>query len=196
MNTLSNALHYALPLIGTILLVMGIKTHRINYVIASLWLSLISIVLHYQMAGGEILGSYFGYQNATIYTLNLLVLIITLLYLFFKVTMFQGKLSRYISGVVSISLIVGSLLLLINLWINARFIENRRLGTPVLQVATFSPLKYCTYHYVFYKIGMDGKINYMCPNHYGIIPSVGHVDVLPDVILNQLAQHIKGSPNK
>lgn len=196
MNTLSNALHYALPLIGTILLVMGIKTHRINYVIASLWLSLISIVLHYQMAGGEILGSYFGYQNAAIYTLNLLVLIITLLYLFFKVTMFQGKLSRYISGVVSISLIVGSLLLLINLWINARFIENRRLGTPVLQVATFSPLKYCTYHYVFYKIGMDGKINYMCPNHYGIIPSVGHVDVLPDVILNQLAQHIKGSPNK
>ena len=196
MNTLSNALHYALPLIGTILLVMGIKTHRINYVIASLWLSLISIVLHYQMAGGEILGSYFGYQNAAIYTLNLLVLIITLLYLFFKITMFQGKLSRYISGVVSISLIVGSLLLLINLWINARFIENRRLGTPVLQVATFSPLKYCTYHYVFYKIGMDGKINYMCPNHYGIIPSVGHVDVLPDVILNQLAQHIKGSPNK
>ncbi len=191
MNTLSEALHGLLPLIGAVLLVIGIKIERVNYIIAALWLSLIALFLHYQTAGGEILGSYFGYKNAAIYTLNILVLMVTLLYLFFKLPLLQSKLPRYVTGIISAILIVGSLLLLTNLWVNARFIENRRPGTPVLQVATFTPLDYCAYRYVFYKVGVDGKISYMCPNYYGIIPSVGHLEVLPYVVLNHLTQHMK-----
>ena len=191
MDTLSNVLHDLLPLIGVILLVIGIKMKRFNYIIAALWLSLIALMLHYQTAGGEILGSYFGYKNATIYTLNLAVLIITILYLLFKLPILQGRLARYVTGFLSTGLIIGGLLILTNLWINALFIENRLPGTPVFQVASFAPLNYCSYHYVFYKVGTDKKISYMCPDHYGIIPSVGHLDVLPDVVLKQLAQRIK-----
>lgn len=196
MNTLSNILHHLLPLLSVILLVIGIKIERVNYIIAALWLSLIALVLHYQTAGGEILGSYFGYQNASIYTLNLLVVITTLVYLFIKIPIFQGNLFRYVTGIFSSCLIVGSVFLLINLWINACFIENRRPGTPVLQIARLTPLNYCTHRYLFYKVSVDGQISYMCPNHYGIIPSIGHLDSLPDVILNQSAQHIKESTSK
>jgi hypothetical protein len=191
MNTLSNALHDLLPLLGAISLIIGIKRKNFNYIIAALWLSLIALLLHYQIAGGELLGSYFGYQNAAIYTVNILILLITTLYLFFKLPLFQGKTFRYLTRFISAGLIVGSLLLLINLWINACFIENRRPGTPVLQIATFTPLGYCSHRYVFYRVGVDGKISYMCPDYYGIIPSVGHLEVLPDVVINHLIPHTK-----
>ncbi len=188
MDTLSNLLHELLPLIGVVLLIAGLNLHRINYLIAALWLSLIAMLLHYQTAGGEILGTYFGYKNAAIYTLNLLVLISTLLCLFFKLPLFQGKLSRYIASFLSACLILGSLLLLINLWMNAHFIENRKLGTPIMQVATFGPLSYCGYRHVYYKVDLDNQINYMCPNYYKIIPSIGHLDISPELLLNQLTR--------
>ena len=191
MNILSNALHDLLPLLGAISLIIGIKMERVNYIIAALWLCLIALLLHYQTAGGEILGSYFDYQNAAIYSVNIVVLLATILYLFLKLPLFKGTLFRYLTGFISAGLVVGCLLLLINLWINAHFIENRRPGTPVLQIATFTPLDYCSYRYVFYKVGLDGKISYMCPDYYGVIPSVGHLDVLPDVVLNHLLPHVK-----
>ena len=191
MNTLSNLLHDFLPLLGAILLIIGIRTNRINYLIAALWLSLIALLLHYQTAGGEILGSYFGYKNAAIYTVNLVVLLTTLLDLFSRLPRLRSKLTRYSTGFISSCLVVGSLLLLINLWVNARFIENRRLGTPIMQVATFTPLPYCNYRYVFYKVGVEGKISYMCPNYYGIIPSIGQLDVSPNFVLNHFDQQLK-----
>lgn len=191
MDTLSNLLHELLPLLSGVLLILGIKRTRVNYLIAALWLSLIALWLHYQAAGGEILGTYFGYKNASIYTLNLIVLISTLLCLFFKPPLLQGKISRYLTALASVALVIGSLLLLINLWINAYFIENRRLGSPILQVATFTPLKYCSSRYVFYKAGFDNQISYMCPNYYGIIPSIGDLLVSPDFLLNQLKNHPK-----
>ena len=188
MNTLSDILHDVLPLLGVILLFIGIKLNRINYIVSALWLSLIGFMLHYQTAGGEILGSYFGYKNAAIYSINLLVLITSLLFLFFKLPLLQGRRLRYATGFTSACLVVGSFLLLTNLWINARFIENRRPGTPILQIATFTTLDYCSYHYVFYKVRNDGKISYMCPNYYGIIPSIGQVDISPSLILNHLVE--------
>lgn len=191
MDTLSNLLHIFLPLLGMALLLVGIITERLNYTIAALWISFIALLLHYQTAGGEILGTYFGYKNATIYTVNLLVLIISLICLFFKHPSLQKKTIRYITGFVSACLIVGSILLLINLWMNAYFIENRRPGTPIMQVATFLPLDYCTYRYVFYKVGTDGSINYLCPNYYGIIPSIGHLEVSPEFLLNHLTKQLK-----
>lgn len=196
MNSLSTAIHDLLPLLGVILLVIGIKTDRISYIITALWVSLPGLILHYQTAGGEILGSYFGYKNSGIYTLNLLVLLTTLFYLFLKLSFLQGQLTRYITRFVSTFLIIGSLLLLINLWINAIFIENRQQGTPILQVASFKPLDYCAYRYVFYRVGVDGKISYMCPDHYGIIPSVGHLDVSPDFVLNHLTQQLINAKSK
>ncbi len=190
MNTLSTLLYDLLPLVGVILLVIGIKTERMNYVITALWLCLISLLLHYQTAGGEILGSYFGYEHAAVYSVNLLVLLISLLYLFFKAPVLQNKHIRYATGFISACLVVGGSLLLINLWMNANFIENRRPGTPVMQVATFTALDYCSYRYVFYRVSLDGKISYLCPDHYGIIPSIGHLDVSPDFVLNHLVHQI------
>lgn len=191
MNTLPDTLYVLLPIVGAILLAIGIKTNRVNYLIAALWLCLISLMFQYQTAGGEVLGTYFDYQHASVYSFNLIVLIITLLCLFYKIPFMQGKRSRYIMGLLSACTVVGGLLLLTNLWVNAWFIETKHAGTPIMQVATFKPLDYCSYRYVFYKVGQDGKISYMCPNHYGIIPSIGYLDVSPDFVLNHLVQQVQ-----
>ena len=191
MNQLSSVLHDLLPLLAIIFLLIGLNTQRINYVISALWLSLIALLLHYQTAGGEILGTYFNYKNAAIYSINLVVLITTLLCLFYRLPLFQGKRTRYATGFLSAFMVIGGLLLLINLWMNACFIENRRPGTPIMQVATYTALPYCSYHYVFYKVGMDGKIGYLCPNHYGIIPSSGTLELSPTFLLNQLGQQLR-----
>ena len=190
MNTLSNLLHILLPLLGIILLLAGIMAVRINFIIAALWIGLTALLLDYQSAGGEILGTFFGYKNAAIYTVNFLVLLISFIYLFFRHPFLQKNAIRYITGFVSACLVVGGIILLINLWMNACFIENRRPGTPVMQVATFLPVNYCTYRYVFYKVGSDGSINYLCPNYYGIVPSIGHLEVSPAFLLNYLTKQL------
>ncbi len=191
MNMLLDLLHDWLPALAVIMLVVGLKKDSINYIIAALWVSLIALLLHYQTAGGEILGTYFNYRNAGIYSINLLVLMTTLLCLFYKLPIFHGKCSRYATALVSICLVIASLLLLINLWINACFIEHRSPGTPIMQVATFTKLPYCNYRYVFYKVNTDNKISYLCPNYYGIIPSVGKLDVSSKLLLKQLGQDMK-----
>ena len=192
MNILQQVIHYLLPFLSAGLLIVGIKTHRINFLIAALWLALIALLIQYQASGREILGHYFDYQNAALYTISLLVLIISLMYLFLELPLLQGKLAQYISSLIFTFLSVSSALLMINLWMNAYFIENKRPGTPIMQVASLIPLDYCPYKYVFYKIGLDGKISYLCPNHYGIIPTIGHLDVSPDFVLNHLIEQAKG----
>ncbi|KTC65881.1 type I secretion system LssZ [Legionella adelaidensis] len=70
MNILTHVINYLLPLLGLLLLILGIVRRGINYVMVALWLSLIAFLLNYQMAGGEVLGSYFDYHHASIYTLK------------------------------------------------------------------------------------------------------------------------------
>jgi multisubunit Na+/H+ antiporter MnhE subunit len=188
MNLLLNTLNNLIPLLGVIFLFTGINAQRINFIIAAFWLSLIGLILHYQTAGGELLGSYFGYQNATLYSINLLVLVASILYLLFRLPLFKKRSYRYLLGLIAACLIIGVAILLTNLWVNAHFIEHKKPGTPVLQVATASPIVYCNYRYVFYRIDNDGKVSYMCPNYYGILPSVGHLDVTPEFVLHHLAQ--------
>ena len=191
MALLSGSLYYLMLMASGIFLILGIKKDRINYIISALWLSVIALLLHYQAAGGEILGSYFGYKNAAIYGLNLIVMVITIICLFLKVPLFQNKNIRIITTLVAIIISLGSLILIINLSINAFFIENRRFGTPILQVATFKKNDYCGYRYIFYKVTTDGKINYMCPDHYLIFPSVGELNTSPEYVLKNLLQDLQ-----
>lgn len=191
MYTISSVIFYLLPLLGFILLLIGVRNNKTNVLLTALWISLIALLLLYRISGGEILGSYFDYKNTAIYTFNFLVLITTLFFLFFKLPLLQNKWLRYASSGVSIGVLIGGLLLLTNLWINARFIENRQAGTPILQMATFKPANYCSYRYVFFKVGIDGRISYMCPNYYGIIPSIGVLEVSPSFVLNHLAEQMK-----
>jgi len=186
MAMLSSSLYYLMLMASGIFLIIGIKKDKINYIVSALWLSVLALLLHYQAAGGEILGSYFGYKNATIYGLNLIVMIITIICLFLKVPLFKHKKIRIITTLFTISIILGGLILIINLSINALFIENRRFGTPILQVATFKINEYCGYRYIFYKVANDGKINYMCPDHYLIFPSTGVLDTSPEYVLKNL----------
>ena len=196
MDTFLTILHNLFPLLGIILLVIGLKIDRISYIIVALWVSLIALILHYQSADGEILGNYFGYKNAAIYTLNLLVIIASLIYLFLNLPLKQRKKLRPLSICISLCLIIGSLLLMINLWINAVFIENKRPGTPILQVATFSSLPYCSYRYVFYKVTTDGKVGYLCPVHYGLIPSTGQLESMPSFLLQHMGNGSKEQQHK
>lgn len=177
-------IHVILPLLALGLLIIGLLKDRIYCVIASLWLSLIALVIHYQASGGEILGSYFNYFNAFFYTLNLFILCITLSRVIYHLT--DGNtLFRYVNTIILLFIVVSCSLLTINLWINADFIEHRVHGTPVMQVTLAQKTEYCSYNYLFYTMTKAGTVAYLCPNYYGLIPSFGTLNVEPDFIKMQ-----------
>ncbi|RYB52624.1 type I secretion system protein LssZ, partial [Legionella pneumophila] len=47
MHILAKVIHCLFPLIALTLLIIGIKRNAIYYIISSLWISLISLVIHY-----------------------------------------------------------------------------------------------------------------------------------------------------
>lgn len=190
MSYVRDLAHIILPLISLLLLIIGIKNRYKNYVIFALWINILAIIIHYQLAGGEILGSYFNYFQSFIYSINLLTLLACLTYLILnsdsKTTVF-----RYLSGLIVAISFIGVGFLLINLWINAWFIEHRMPNTPILQVALFKKLDYCSYRYIFYKVSENGSLGFMCPNYYGLIPSVGVLTTTPEFIQRQLPFNLK-----
>lgn len=190
MYTLAKVIHCLFPLIALILLIIGIKRKAIQFVISSLWLSLISLSIHYQSSGGELLGSYFNILNAAIYSFNLIVLVTCLIQIISHLST-KRKIVKYITSFIQSFLVLCSFLVITNLWINAYFIENRMPGTPVMQVALFKKVNYCNYKYIFYNVAKDGAVTYLCPNYYGLIPSIGRLDISPDFIATQLSIPIK-----
>ncbi|HAU0197920.1 TPA: type I secretion system protein LssZ, partial [Legionella pneumophila] len=54
-------------------------------------------------------------------------------------------------------------------------------------VALLEKPDYCNYRYIFYKVALDGTVYYLCPNHYGLIPSIGRLSISPDFIASQLS---------
>ncbi|KTD21733.1 hypothetical protein [Legionella londiniensis] len=190
MNTLTNVIQYLLPLLALALLLLGLGKKRVIYIQISLWLALIALLLEYKYAGNEILGTYFDYNHAALYSLALLILLVDLLYIGIKYLKPLNPFYRIAGGFLVACLVTGSILLMVNLWVNAQFIENRFPNTAILQVVTFTPPAYCLSRYIYYKVGTEGKVYYLCPNHYGLIPSIGHLDVVPEFIARQLtAQH-------
>lgn len=186
MYILAKVIHGLFPLIALGLLIIGIKRNTIYYVISALWLSLIALVIHYQSSGSQILGSYFNFLNAAIYSINLIILFIALIKVISHLSS-NSPLFKYTSSLLQSFIVIGSLLVITNLWINAYFIENRMTGTPIMQVALLKKADYCSYRYVFYKVSTDGSVLYLCPNHYGLIPSIGRLSISPDFITTQLS---------
>ena len=186
MYTLAKVIHCLFPLIALIFLIIGIKKNAIYYVISSLWLSLIALAIHYQSSGGQILGSYFNYLNAAIYSINLSILFISLIKIISHLSK-DSSLFKYTSSFIQSFIVMASILVITNLWINAYFIENRLPGTPIMQVALIQKADYCDYRYIFYKVANDGSVLYLCPNHYGLIPSIGRLAISPDFIATQLS---------
>ena len=103
----------------------------------------------------------------------------------------DNRLFHYASSLFNALIFIGSLFVIINLWINAFFIENRMPGTPIMQVSLPKQADYCSYRYIFFKVAKDGSVIYLCPNHYGLIPSVGRLTISPDFIATQLSLPIK-----
>lgn len=186
MFLLAKVIHCLFPLIALALLMIGLKRNSIYYTISALWLSLIALVIHYQASGGEILGSYFNYANTAIYSANLIILVVSLIKVISHLTN-DNPFYKYSSSLLQALIVIGSLLVITNLWMNAYFIENRMAGTPVMQVALLKTPEYCSYRYLFYKVATDGNVVYLCPNHYGLIPSMGRLDISPDFIASQLS---------
>lgn len=184
------------PFIGLAAFLLGIYFKNKNLLILALWVSLISLLMHYRASGGEILGNYFNYLHAVFYSINLFVLLFSILYLFFfPRTKKENLLLRYGEGLVAAGLITGFILIMINVWINALFVENRYPGTPILQVATFSTENYCNYRYIFYTLSKNKKLKYMCPNHYGLLPSVGELSKTPNDLIKQLPAPLQAKFN-
>lgn len=185
MYALAKIIQYFFPLIALIFLIAGIRKNAINYIISSLWLSLIAALIHFQFAGNQIFGTYFDYVNAAFYSFTLLILLTALI----RVIAHLGTTSlifKYTGSFINSFMVVGALLVITNLWINAIFIEEKKSGTPVMQIALFDKPAYCHNKYVFYKIAPDNSVMYLCPNYYGLIASVGRLTTSPDFVTRQL----------
>lgn len=189
MNIVLIVINYLLPLFALTLLFIGLWKQLKRFVFTALLISLLAIVLQYEIAGGELLGTYFNYHNAVIYTLSFIILLTALSYLFIKNKRLQGKYIRYPAGILLVILIGASFIILINIWINASFIANKLPGTSIIQVATFHELNHCKNNYIFYKVDSTGKLLYLCPNHYGLIAKTGIVSARPELIIRQMTQH-------
>ena len=190
MDTLLSTLNFILPILGIILLILGVKRENLTSIVVALWVSLIALLLQYQLAGGEILGTYFDYKNAAVYSANIIILLFALLYILFKAPVLHGKYLSYFTGLLAAVFVTSGVVLIVNLWMNAKFLEERLPGSAIMQVVTFTPPNYCKYRYVLYKVGNDKKVSYLCPNYYGLIPAIGHLEVAPDFLVHQLAQQL------
>lgn len=187
MMALINSVYFVFPIAGLILLFCGLRSRYKQYISMALWVSLIAVLLEYHRAGGEILGSYFNYKHTLVYSINLTVLLVCIIYLLLNsIRKNTITLWRYLSSFIAAVALTGTAILIANLWINARFIENRYPSTPLLQVSTFNPIDYCNYNYVFYKVNPAGEIQYMCPNYFGLLPSVGKLNTAPLYVVQQL----------
>jgi hypothetical protein len=190
MYTLAKLIQDLFPIIALILLIIGSKRNAIYYIISSLWLSLIAVLIHFQFSGNQIFGSYFNYFNAAVYSFNLLVLLIALIRVISHLSV-NSSILKITCSFVNAFMVIGASLVITNLWINAFFIENKMKGTPVMQVALIHKPDYCANKYIFYKVASDSSVMYLCPNHYGLIPSVGHLATSPDFIATQLSLPVK-----
>jgi hypothetical protein len=190
MYTLAQIIYCLFPIIASILIIIGIKKNAIYYIISALWLSIIALITHSQASGGEILGSYFNYFNAISYTFNLIILLISLVNVIAHLNT-DNTIIKSTNALLQAFIIIGSILVTVNIWINAYFIENRKEGTPVMQVALISKPNYCNYRYIFYKVNVSGSLSYLCPNHYGLVPSSGHLSISPDFIAAQIPNQKK-----
>lgn len=178
------------PIAAFLLIAIGIKKQTFHFVASSLWLSLIALMIHFQSSGGQILGDYFNYLNALTYTLNLLLLVAAFLLIISHLCV-EHPVFKYMSGFTKSLVLISALLVLINLWINAFFIENRKSGSPIMQIALMNKLQYCSYRYIFYKIARDGTMYYLCPEHYGLLPSVGPVSLNLDALTSQFSVNME-----
>ncbi|CAM2896529.1 type I secretion system LssZ [Legionella steigerwaltii] len=190
MYTLGKLIQAFFPLIALVLFIIGIKRNAIYYIISSLWLSLIAVLIHFQFSGNQIFGTYFNYFNAGVYSFNFLILLLALIQVISHLRV-NGPAFKYIYAFVSSFLVVGAIIVISNLWINAFFIEHKMEGTPIMQVALFERPDYCDSKYVFYKIDQDSSVMYLCPNHYGLLPSFGRLATSPDFITTQLSLPVK-----
>lgn len=190
MYILTKLILHLFPLVALILLIIGIKQKSIYYVISSLWLSLIAVIIHFESSGRQILGDYFNYANAAIYSLNLMILFISLTRIISHLS-FTNSIFKYVSSLLNSFIVIGCLLVITNIWINAYFLHDRMQGTPIMQVALSTKPKYCSYKYIYYKIANDGSVDYLCPDHYGLIASIGRLSISPDFIATQLPAESK-----
>ncbi len=185
MYTLAQVIQYFFPLIALVHLIIGIKRKAIQYVISALWISLIAVLIHFQFSGNQIFSTYFDYTNAAIYSFTLVVLVISLIRIILHLSS-GHSIFNYVATFINAMVVVGAFLVVINVWINALFIENKKPGTPVMQVALFQKPSYCGYKYVFYKVMPDDTVMYLCPNYYGLVASVGHLSTSPSFVTTQL----------
>lgn len=178
MTNIAQGIYLIFPLLALLSWIIGRMRKSMLFVSAGLWLALIALLIHYEYSGAEIHGGHFTYLNAAVYTFNILILILCSFSLLYSRTPtgFFGKLFNSLAKTV---ILLGGLILLVTVWMNAWFIEQRMDGTPVMQIMTFDAPDYCEHEYAFYIITKKGELAYLCPLHYFFMPAIGTLDTVP-----------------
>lgn len=185
MYILLQVVHFILPLIAAVMLIYGIKKDNSLYTSAALWISLLTLAVHYEVSGGEILGSYFDYVNASIYSFNLFVFLFASIYILSSFDI-ENIILRTLNAILKTAIVAGFVILFCNLWINAYFVEQKMDGTPVLEVALPKGNHLCQHRHIFYIVNQNGGLEFLCPNEFVFLPGLGKISIIPEHVLNQL----------
>lgn len=192
MNHLMTIIVYTFPLLSLASLLLAFVKKQMNYALISLWISVIAVAVNYQLAGGEIFSPYFGVSQAIPYSANIVVFMISTVFMLYCIKDFLLKKRQrvFIDGL-AVFLIAGVIIILINLWTNAWFIESRFPKTPLMEVATYNKPFQCEHAFVILKINKKAKINYLCPNDKGIFAAIKTYDKpIPEFISNKIPSSI------
>lgn len=177
-----------LPIIALVFLLIGMLKKHSPFITIAVWISLLGLLLHYQISGGEILGHYFNYLHAGIYSFNLLIFLIAIMKLL-NMNSPENYYLKLSNNFLKAFIVVGLFIILTNLWINAYFIENRKEGTAIIQVAGLKKYNPCnSSNIAYYKIDKKGNIMYLCPHQYGLFPEIGKLEKVPPIIARQLPE--------
>jgi hypothetical protein len=186
MSVITSSIHYFLPFFSFILLVFGLMRNRLRFVLAALIVAIVSIIIQYQLAGDELFGTYFDYSHAALYSLNFIVVIVSLLFIAKREKGFHKPYARYPVALFFSLIIIASLLITTNVWINAYFIQDKLPKTTIVTVGRFVKTEYCSNSYTLYKINRNKQVQYLCPNNYGLIAGIGQLDIIPEELMKQM----------
>lgn len=183
---------YTFPLLSLASLLIAFVKKQMNYALISLWISVIAVAVNYQLAGGEIFSPYFGVSQAIPYSANIVVFMISTVFMLYCIKDFLlKKRQRFFIDGLAVFLIAGVIIILINLWTNAWFIESRFPKTPLMEVATFNKPFQCEHAFVILKINKKAKIKYLCPNDKGIFAAIKTYDKpIPEFISDKIPSSI------
>lgn len=189
MQTISIISSYLLPILALTLFIVGLLKKEGSFITFSIWVAVVSIFIEVRGSELKLFGNFFDYQQAFLFSLNVLTIIAALSTICFyklkaKSLMIVIPVSLSIAFITTVGIVAS-----INVWTNAFFFKSKHPKSAIMEVVNFNPPEYCESTYIFYRINKEKKVDYLCPYYYhSFLPKIGTLEEPPVFIEQHLGR--------